>query len=133
MIERTKLYYKYTISERAIEAKAANVPPKSKNSEHFAETYVSKPIIVYKGEPEPGTGDALGVWYSPPQNQGILHYSSERVTKQPSLFEDLYSKDVWSIRGPLNDTSWYEINLNTGYSDDVTYTKEEKEIFERCV
>lgn len=108
----------------------AVVPPKNKNSEHFTETYDSKPIIVYKGEPEPGTGDALGIWFSPPQSQGILYYSSERVTKQPSLFEDLYSRDIWSIRGPMNDTSW--MNANTVNSDDVTYTNEEKEIFERC-
>lgn len=76
----------------------------------------------------------MGIWISPPHNQGIVYYSNERVTKQPNLFEDLYSKDVWSIRGPEKDKYLDNINFNSAdHSEDVAYTDEELKLFERYV
>lgn len=64
------------------------------------------------------------------EDHGIMLYTNERVTKQPSLFEYIFSTEIWSIPGPSKDTNWDRIDLKNEYfSDNVQYTDEEIERF----
>lgn len=52
------------------------------------------------------TGDALGIWFSSGEDK--------------VFFENLYSREIWSISGPAKDVDWDNIVLNPRtYSDDV--------------
>lgn len=66
-------------------------------------------------------------------NGGTMYYSNERVCKQPSHFQKVYSYDAWST-GPLKDYGWDDINLEeTEFQDKVAYTENEAELFKEYV
>lgn len=73
----------------------------------------------------------MGIWMRP--SGGIMYYSNERVSKQPSLFKKIYSNDVWSIGGPVEDCGWDDIDLDQNFTDEVMYTEQETQLFNEYV
>lgn len=75
-------------------------------------------------KPMPNENDPTGIWYSsahghyllhqrqPGQqsgnDMGIIYYTSATIARQPNLFNRLYSEEIWSMAGPVNDVDGWQ-------------------------